>query len=266
MRFSIVTVCFNEEDSVAGTIKSVLGQTSTSFEYIICDGASTDNTLKIAEEFKDEFKKRGIRYRLISEKDGGIYDGMNNGIKIAQGEYINFLNAGDRFHDESVLANIACEIETNKADIIFGDVILVERGFGKLIVSNDNVLDNGMSICHQSMFIKSKLMKKYPYNTRYRIVADYDFTLKMKRMGMCFKKSNIVIADFRAGGVSTTQTDRIAEEYYDIRSRTGISVNLDLLKKNMKKEYRYYKFREKLPMCVWRIYCIFKGREKVETM
>ena len=106
MKISIITVAFNEEKNIKKTIESVLNQTSDSFEYIICDGKSADKTVEIAKEYKNTFAEKGISYIINSEKNKGIYDGMNKGIDLATGDYIFFLNAGDWFYSDDVIENV----------------------------------------------------------------------------------------------------------------------------------------------------------------
>ena len=114
MKISVVTVAFNEEKNIGKTIESVLNQTSNAIEYIICDGKSTDRTVERANSYKERFAKKGIEYIVNSEKDSGIYDGMNKGIDIATGDYIFFLNAGDWFYSDKIIE----EISENKKELI----------------------------------------------------------------------------------------------------------------------------------------------------
>ena len=93
--FSIITTCRNACDCIEKTIRSVLMQDFRNFEYIIMDGLSEDNTLSIAESFRSDFEKAGIPYRIYSERDHGIYEGMNHAVAHAEGEYVNFMNADD---------------------------------------------------------------------------------------------------------------------------------------------------------------------------
>ena len=95
MRFSVITVCLNAESVIAKTIESVLNQTYSPYEYLIFDGNSLDGTVKIAESYRTQFEKKGIRFIIQSEKDSGIFNAMNKGVKAAQGDFVSFLNAGD---------------------------------------------------------------------------------------------------------------------------------------------------------------------------
>ena len=100
MKFSIITVCFNSEKTIERTIRSVLNQTFSDYEYIIVDGASKDDTMKIVKSYEDKFDGR-LHY--ISEPDKGIYDAMNKGIRLAQGEIIGIVNSDDWLEDDSLM-------------------------------------------------------------------------------------------------------------------------------------------------------------------
>ena len=163
--FSIITVCFNEENNIRKTIESVLNQSFSDYEYIICDGGSTDDTLKIVESYQDAFKKKGIRYLIHSEKDGGIYFGMNIGIALSNGKYLNFMNAADTFHSPTVLQEAARYLQRSDADILYGDAFYIIRHYARLSVSDISRIEKGMPFCHQAMFIKQELLQLHPYDT-----------------------------------------------------------------------------------------------------
>ena len=118
---SIVTVSFNSEKTIRQTIESVLNQTYTNIEYNIVDGASTDKTVEIATQYKDDFEAKGIKYIITSEKDKGIYDAMNKGMDRATGSWIIFMNAGDTFCDNEVIKNIFGYNDLSDYSVIYGD-------------------------------------------------------------------------------------------------------------------------------------------------
>ena len=99
---SIITVCYNSEATIRRTIESVLGQTSSDFEYLAIDGASADRTLSILQEYRHRFEKRGISYRIYSERDEGIYDAMDKGIAKSRGEIIGIVNSDDWYEPDAV--------------------------------------------------------------------------------------------------------------------------------------------------------------------
>lgn len=180
--FSIVTVSYNAEKLVESTVRSIISQTFRDYEFIVIDGGSTDNTLSILEMYKDRIDI------LISETDKGIYDAMNKAINLASGKYINFMNCGDSFADESVLCNIALNVH-NSPDVIYGKTIL-NTSVGKYMSTpsvkiGDSILKN-MPFCHQSSFVRLELAKKHPFDLQYKVSADYNMFLQLFNEGCIF--------------------------------------------------------------------------------
>lgn len=168
---TIITVCFNCANELEKTIKSVIAQTYSNFEYIIIDGFSTDGTTDIIRKYEDKISL------WVSEPDKGIYDAMNKGINYAQGKWINFMNAGDCFVSKDTLNNVFEKRSySEKIKIIYGDVILDKNN--DLInekASPISCLSYKMPFCHQSSFAHIDLAKKYNFDLKYRIAADYNF-------------------------------------------------------------------------------------------
>lgn len=195
-KISVVTVVYNDADHIEATIKSVLDQTYTNIEYIVIDGGSTDGTLALIKKYEN-----AISY-FISEKDHGIYDAMNKGIKQASGDYILFMNSGDLFYDATVLSKMATHFSLNY-DMIYGDVYVTYNGFGRHAkAGNLNDIKKGMIFCHQSLLAKTTLLKNKPLNTSYTLAADYDFVMQNYHDGKSFFYSNEIIAKISAGGAS----------------------------------------------------------------
>jgi glycosyltransferase involved in cell wall biosynthesis len=179
LKISIITVCLNAESTIEKTIKSVLEQDYPNVEYIVIDGASTDNTISLIKKHQSHISK------VISEPDNGIYSAMNKGIDMATGDFIFFLNANDAFYNEKVISSIFSKFtEDKESEIIYGDIITVDKKsntkninrFSK--VSKRFLIRN--TICHQAIFAKTELFRKYGlFNTRYKIAADYDWILRM---------------------------------------------------------------------------------------
>lgn len=255
MKISIITVCFNEEKNIAKTLDSIIKQTSSDIECIVCDGASSDNTVKIAEGYREEFERRGINYIVSSQKDGGVYFGMNIGIDKASGDYILFLNAGDYFFDENVIADVSAFIASQAfPDVVFGDLAYVERGVYEKWISNDNDLMERMSIAHQTVFAAARLMKEKKFNTKYRICADYNFLLELKLEGRSFKHIDRIISFFTAGGISTTNKSVLLKDVMDIQASHGIKSNKSKL---FLKEYWSliaYRLKMAAPEFLWRFW------------
>ena len=255
-RITVVTVAFNEERNIARTIESVLKQSATEYEYIICDGLSKDRTVEIAENYKDDFSAKGISYRIFSEKDRGIYDAMNKGIMHSNGEYIYFLNAGDWFCDEAVLEHFQKGIlRGNNPAVIYGDYCYVENHRATTIHCDDSRLREEMSIGHPSMIARADLMRESGFDTTYRIAADYNFVLGLKMRGLDFVHLDITATYFLGGGISSTAREQTNEELRRIHENYGLphkDIDISLhqpLKQRMKKA-----LASALPNCLWRFW------------
>jgi glycosyltransferase involved in cell wall biosynthesis len=172
MKFSIITVCYNAEDCIEGTIKSVLHQSYKNIEYIIIDGGSTDNTLKIIKKYEGKINI------IVSEPDRGIYNAMNKGQKLAKGEYLNFLNAGDTFSKKNTLSIVNENIK-NETKIISGDFNLISTNNKPRIIKTKKItwkyFKKDFYACHQAIFIHSSIVSFYDVN--YKIKADYKWVL-----------------------------------------------------------------------------------------
>ncbi len=146
---SIITVVYNAEEYLEETIQSVIGQTFKNIEYIIIDGGSTDGTFDIIKKYE-----HAIDY-YISEKDEGIYDAMNKGIEAANGEWINFMNGGDTFHNSNVLQSLSFPNKPD-CDLLSGKVALYYKKSFLFLYGNEEIRP------HQALFFKSKYLKKTP--------------------------------------------------------------------------------------------------------
>jgi len=215
--FTIITVVYNGEKSITKTINSVLKQTYGNFEYIIIDGNSTDNTNIIISNFKDSLTN------FISENDLGIYDAMNKGIRLAKGEWVNFMNSGDVFNDENVLYNISKFIEKDplNLDIIYGNHILnFNDSLIKIKPMNLNRLNYEMAFCHQSTFIKNDILKSNYFNLQYKYASDFDMMNKLylKKMNFKYIDHDICIFDQTEGATLKNYKESIKERFLIIQN------------------------------------------------
>jgi len=177
MKISIITVCFNAENTIEDTFLSTFNQTHKDIELIVIDGKSTDKTVEIIEKYKDK-----IHY-FVSEPDKGIYDAMNKGITAANSYYLIFMNAGDSFYDDMVLENVEQALTNNpKTKFLFGDADYISKQasqivtFGSIKNEFSLILDN---ICHQSIFYHRSLFEKFGlFSEDFKIYADWDFNIK----------------------------------------------------------------------------------------
>ena len=159
-KFSIITVTFNAGKVLEKTIQSIISQTYRNVEYILVDGKSKDNTLSIADTYKERI------HSLISEPDKGLYDAMNKGIRLATGDYLCFLNAGDKFHDKDTLQRMVDSLkEWELPDVLYGETAIVNESGNFLHMRrlstpeelNWKSFKQGMLVCHQAFFAKREL-------------------------------------------------------------------------------------------------------------
>lgn len=196
---SIITVCLNSEKYLEKTVKSIINQTYDNIEYIIIDGGSTDCTLQIIKKYEDK-----IAY-WISEKDKGVYDAMNKGIDIATGEWINFMNAGDKFYKNNTVEKIFLGNDYD-TDFIYGDCqIVYDQEFSR--IQRAGQIKNfwkGMVFSHQSLFTKFDVFKKDRFNINNKIGADFEFLYNCYMSKYNFYNIHITVATVLAGGLSDT--------------------------------------------------------------
>jgi len=193
---SVITVVLNAEELIEATVQSVTEQIYKNIELIIVDGGSSDSTLTILGRYKKYISK------LVSEPDDGIYNAMNKGINIASGDWVIFMNAGDKFSSFDVISSIfnSCR---GPEKIIYGDVIVNYGDFSFLKRAGDLArLWTGMKFSHQSAFIEVIYHKNNKYDESFRIAADFNFFLIAYKNQVQFKYVNMPISTVIIGGVS----------------------------------------------------------------
>ena len=219
-RISIVTIVYNGVKTIEKTMMSILNQTYENVEYIIIDGGSNDGTLDLIKKYELKIKNgefSNIYFMCISEKDNGIYDAMNKGIKLASGEWINFMNSGDYFESSYVLENIFGSVKQyDKAtSVIYVDTLFLNMD-GKIIKKKVIALKNfwkGICFLHQSCFVKTYIMKDYRFDTEYKIASDYNFLFRLYNEGFTFLYIPINISVFLIGGLSYNNYKGVIERY-----------------------------------------------------
>ena len=221
MKLSVITVSFNARDVIRQTLASVTGQTYSDLEYIVIDGGSTDGTQAVIGEYTARIA------RFVSEPDGGIYFGMNKGIAAATGDFVLFLNAGDRFADERVLEDVATFIGAHpEADAVFGDSEQVlEYGSYRIKPAPDR-LDRSMGISHQAVFVRTDLLRAHPFDVRYRYAADYEqiSSLYLDKKVFVYFDRLFSVVEMR-DGTTYRHFEDSANELYDIIEARGIDVS-----------------------------------------
>ncbi len=228
---TIITITYNAEKVIEKTIQSVLNQTYSNFEYIIIDGKSTDATVAIIEKYntlinRGDYAILPHNFRWISEPDTGLYHAMNKGITFANGNYIWFMNAGDKIHNNNTLKIIEATLAKNQdAIVIYGQSLMInqnDRALGerhKIAPPNLNLkhMLNGLVVCHQSIIVKRD--KAPLYDLQYRIASDYDWVIKI----LNHSKSNVYIndylSDFMIAGTSSVHRKKAWKERYFIMKK-----------------------------------------------
>lgn len=152
-KISVITICYNAEKTIERTIKSVLNQSYKNLEYIIIDGGSKDNTMKIVKRYKDKISS------VISEPDNGIYDAMNKGVRIATGEWLNMMNAGDCYTNDEVLNEIFSTSIPKDKTVIYSDYYTKDV-FGNLVRVNIDLI-NRPSFNHQCTIYRKSLHQEH---------------------------------------------------------------------------------------------------------
>jgi len=222
MKVSIISITFNAGPLLERTILSIVNQSYTDFEYIIVDGKSSDNTLNIINKYEKIFLERSIIFRWFSKPDNGIYDAMNKGLDTATGDYVWFMNAGDKIASEDCLSNIINGLPDPQPDFIYGETLIVDEngtimGERRLKAPEKltwNSFKQGMLVCHQSMLVKRIIAPEF--NLDYRYSADFDWAIKCLRKSSVIFNSGMVLSHFLDGGVSKKKMRASLKERFRI--------------------------------------------------
>ncbi len=212
-KLTIITINFNNKFGLEKTIQSVVNQSYSDFEYIIIDGKSTDGSIEIIEKYQNK-----ISY-AISEKDTGIYNAMNKGIKVANGEFLLFMNSGDTLIDNFILSKVVKDLDS-KIGIFYGNMIFSIDGKPTMNCNLPNKLAFSFflnfSLPHQATFIKKQLFNEhFYYNESLKILSDWEFCIYcICKMNVLYKHLNYTISNFDGSGVSSNSknTNIIIEE------------------------------------------------------
>ncbi|MBP5360242.1 MAG: glycosyltransferase [Bacteroidaceae bacterium] len=188
MKISIITTTYNSASTVADTLRSVLAQTYKDIDYIVVDGASSDSTLDIIKEYEPKF---GGRMRWVSGKDGGVYEAMNKGIRMAKGDVIGFLNSDDFYYDERVLEDINAAMDGQPVDCVYGDLKFVKADDTSCVVRiwkgsqyKKGAFRRGWHPAHPTFYARRECFERLGvFNTRFPVSADFDLMLRFIEVG-----------------------------------------------------------------------------------
>ena len=190
------------------TIQSIITQTYKNVEYILIDGASTDNTMRIIERYRDHI------HTVVSEPDQGLYDAMNKGLSLATGDYVCFLNAGDCLHEDDTLLGMVHSVAASHEapcppDVLYGDTALVdsEGHFLRMrrLTPPEHLtwksFRHGMLVCHQAFFARRAIAPHY--DLRYRFSADFDWCIRVMKQARYLHNTHLTLVDYLDEGLTT---------------------------------------------------------------
>jgi putative colanic acid biosynthesis glycosyltransferase len=205
---TVVTVVFNCAELIEATLLSVIRQRYAGIEYVVVDGGSTDGTREIIQKYDQHID------RWISEKDAGIYNAMNKGITLSTGDWIVFMNAGDRFHSNETVENVVSALDSRYAVVAGGVRYVYDAHHSRVKLVKLKFSGFYMSVPHhQASFINNPLMKHYRYDESFRIRGDLDFITRLHADGHQFRMLDEVICDVDTNGISSGLSKvHIAEE------------------------------------------------------
>lgn len=216
---TIATVTYNAEPTIERTLQSVEEQTYPRIEHLIIDGCSTDHTMGHIQRYVERNGERPHLIRVVREPDNGLYDAMNKGIALASGDYLVFLNAGDRLHEASTIEQIVDKTgwQRDRANfaVLYGETDLVD-GEGRFLrhrrlqaperLTSKSFLQ-GMLVCHQSFYVRTDIARTEPYDLRYRYSADYDWCIRImkraERRRLRFLNTELILTDYLSEGLTT---------------------------------------------------------------
>ena len=235
MKISIITVSFNSAKTIADTIESVLSQDYPEIEYIIVDGNSSDDTIKIIRKYENRISK------WISEKDQGMYDAMNKGIAMATGEVIGILNSDDVYMNAHVISEMMALLQEKNAQVVFADLILVDHGDDNKVLRyydsghfHPDKFRYGWMPAHPTVFVRRELYQIVgPFSMTYQIAADYEMLIRI----LAIQKAPYAylpkpVVRMRSGGASTAGLSRnwiLNKEIVRACKENGIYSNMAML-------------------------------------
>ncbi|MBP8934380.1 MAG: glycosyltransferase [Prevotella sp.] len=236
-KISIVTVCYNAEKDIEKTILSVINQTYDNIEYIVIDGGSNDKTLSIIDFYANKINK------VVSEPDNGIFDAMNKGLDLATGDWINFMNSGDLFHDNNTIEKVFCRNITENIGVIYGNTDSKKGVLKMTPFYKQRCMLSPMGICHQSLFVRADLAKIHKFDLSYKVTADYNMIKSIYNNGYKLFDTNITISFYDLSGFSAQNAILQLKETAQICKMEGswifyLNLALVLLKQNVKRFLR----------------------------
>ncbi len=206
---TVITVSYNSRNTIRDTIESVLHQTYPFVEYLIIDGLSTDGTVEIAESYREAFARRGFSYRIVSEKDEGIYQAMNKGVSMAKGDLIGLLNSDD-WYEENAAACAAAVYRKTHYDMMYANLRMVKRD-GTVFIKKSRYRKHYITTRewnHPTTFITREMYGIYQYACKGN-ADDLDLMLRIRKDGRKVVVVPKVLANYRLGGSSNQKQPKV---------------------------------------------------------
>ena len=236
-KYSIITINYNNGKELRRTIESVINQSFRDVEYIIIDGGSTDDSVDIIKQYAEHIDF------WISERDHGVYNAMNKGLKHANGEYVNFMNSGDSFYSPHVLEEIDRQI--CDTDILFGNVCdsVSGRIYGGIPAGSELTFLTLKKeiLCHQGTFYRRSIFDSHPYDESLKLIADWKVNVQAIVFDNCkVKVVDTIVANYDLTGMSSTQSQLHAEERRKVMS--------ELFPERILKDYEHLYTKSEMPL------------------
>lgn len=227
---SVITVCFNARHTIEKTFQSLLSQAYENIEYIVVDGGSSDGTLDVIDKYRNVIKK------FVSERDGGIYEAMNKGIRMANGEIVGIINADDYYAPNALMQVMQVYQADRNLDVIFGNCSTV-NSFGDIMRDDKPRIDfqhGVVSVLHPSTFVSRRCYLRHGcFDESYRYAGDYEFFCRLAYRCASFSYINTTLAYFRTGGfgsrvgiIKEKENIAITYKYWGVGSAVRVSLQL----------------------------------------
>ena len=227
MKISIITVTYNAASVLKRTLDSVKAQSWQQIEHLIIDGASKDETISMAETYKAQCPYEVV---ILSEPDKGLYDAMNKGLRLATGDYLVFLNAGDTLHAADTLETIVRSAQPLPG-VLYGDTAITDEQGNFLHLRRLRPpkkltwksFRQGMLVCHQAFYALTDIAKNLPYDPRYRYSADVDWCIRVmkeaQKRQFPLVNTQAILADYQEEGQTTIHHRDSLKERFDVMRR-----------------------------------------------
>jgi glycosyltransferase involved in cell wall biosynthesis len=227
MKISIITVTYNAASVLKRTLDSVKAQSWQQIEHLIIDGASKDETISMAETYKAQCPNEVV---ILSEPDKGLYDAMNKGLRLATGDYLVFLNAGDTLHAADTLETIVRSAQPLPG-VLYGDTAITDEQGNFLHLRrlrppkklSWKSFRQGMLVCHQAFYALTDIAKNLPYDPRYRYSADVDWCIRVmkeaQKRQLPLVNTQAILADYQEEGQTTIHHRDSLKERFDVMRR-----------------------------------------------